>query len=501
MKLIHVLKISIVLLALVALGLIFVLTGPVTGFEQKIQTDFPRPGAVLLPEPKHREQLADAIFERSAAKRWSIQFMNALHLYVFGFIDTDRAISGSDQWLFYKPQFEVWDCDRHEILKKKLDRFSLLVDLVTASEIPLVFAHAPNKASIERDRLGGRTSRYLDCYFRFEQRFAAVVSGLSPRHFVDHYRVLAHAPGEKPTYLKFDTHWTREHGVKAMNQLFESWPGRLGIPLYEPKTKNAPAITGTLTKILLLEHEQLVPVPVPVKPSAEEIKSAILASNVLFIHDSFYGLILPYLARRSPNARFLLSGSDIGTQAQENLDQADIVVVEMVQRHFLDSVWADSRLGWGGIFAEWLLEEMAASTQQCNWDKATDLLSGRPDGRVTMKDVVITGENFRMKGSGKSRVLFQIPDDLAEGRVCLRLQLEVTDQSKLKLFFSPPGATGQWPGYTDALMVSKNLSNGNNILALVFPEAFRGRWIRLDPIDYDGKFNIHTLDTAPFGSF
>lgn len=498
MKLLQSLKIIIVFLALVTPGLIFVITGPVTGFEQKEQTVFPPYGLVLLPAPEYREQFADAIFERSAAKRWSVQFMNALHLYGFGFIDTGKAISGLDQWLFYKPQFEAWNCDRHAMLNKKLDRFSLLLDLVTASEIPLVFAHAPNKASIERDRLGGRTTRYLECYFRFEQQFTDAVSGMSPSHFVNHSGVLSHAPGEKPTYLKFDTHWTREHGVHAMNQLFKSRPGVLGIPLYESNTKNAPAITGTLSKILLLEHEELIPVPVPVNPDPEAIRSARLASNVLFIHDSFYGRILPYLIRRSPNARFLLSGSDIGVQARESLNMADIVVVEMVQRHFLESIWSRSRLGWGGTFAEWMLEEMAASTQRCNWEDARDLFPALPDARVSMKNVETTGKNLRMTGSIKSRVFFQVPNDLAAGRVCLSVQLEVAGSGKTNLYFSAPGGTEQQAGYSDALMVSKNLKSGENTLALVLPEAFRGKWVRLDPIDHEGEFTIHALNIAPY---
>jgi len=498
MKLIQVLKISIVLLALVAPGLIFVLTGPVTGFERKIQTDFPHPNSILLPELQYREQLADAIFERSAAKRWAIRFMNALYIHVFDFIETDTAISGSDQWIFYKPQLQAWDCNHHEVLQTKLDRFSFLVDLVSAAEIPLIFAHAPNKASVERDHLGGRAARYTDCYFRFEQRFTDVVSDINPSHFVDHSKVLNHAPGEQPTYLKFDTHWTWESGLKAMNQLFESRPGVLGIPLYQPEIKNEAVSMDILNAMLLQEQVEFIPVPVSVKPGIEELQSARLAPNVLFIHDSFYRRILQYFIDRSPNARFQLPRPGSGVDVRENLDWADIVVVEMVQRDFLDFVWSGSYLGWGSIFAEWLLEEITTSAQQCVWEEAKDLLAGLPDQRASMKNLVTTGKKLRMAGSGKSQVLFHLPSDLVPGKVCLRVQLEVAGPGKARLYFSAPEATAQQPGYSNALMVSKNLSSGKNTLALILPENFRGKWIRLDPIDHEGELTIHALDVTTF---
>ena len=498
MNFIQPLKILVVSLVLLTPGLWFVFTGPVPGFEQKQQTEFPRAASVFLPSPVYRVQMADAIFERSAARRFSIQTMNALHLYGFGFIDTAGAISGTGRWLFYKPQFRVWDCDRHQVLQRKLDRFTLINQLLTASDIPLVFALAPNKASIEREHLGGRTSRYLECYFKFEQQFTAATSNLNPRYFVDHSNVLSDLPAGQSAYLQFDTHWTQASAVDAMNQLFESRPGVLGIPLYDPETRSEQAYMDILNLMLLLEHEETMTVPVSVKPAVEEIEAAQLASNVLFIHDSFYGRILPYLRDRSPNAYFqqVLAGDDV--PVRKNLDRADVVVVEMIQRDFLDFIWSDSIFGWGSIFAEWMLDEMAVATRQCNWASAEDLLSDRSEGRTVMRNVQTPGEQLRMKGSQKSRILFRLPDDMAPGRVCLRLQLDALDSGAVKLYFSAPGANRKQPGYSGAMMVSKRVDRGRNTLALVLPEAFRGRWLRLDPIDHDGEFTIHTLDTTSF---
>jgi hypothetical protein len=498
MNLLNYFKTFIVFFVLIVPGLVFVFTGPIKGFEQKQQIDFPNTSSIWLPAPKYREQFADAIFERSAAKRWSIQFMNALHLYGFGFIDTKSAISGSDQWLFYKPQFQAWGCDHHQLLQEKLNRFSLLVDLVSASEAPLVFALAPNKASIERDYLGGRTARYLDCYFGFERKFADRVSGMSPLHVVDHSAVLRHPPEDEPTYLKYDTHWSRASGLKALNQLFESWPGVLGIPLYDPETKEMPSIMGILNKILLLEHEEQIEAPVPVKPVSEELQAASLAPNVLILHDSFYYMITQYLVARSPNARLYHLGTGIGNDAREKLTQADIVVAEIAQRHFLDTVWSSRKLGWGGTFAEWLLEELAASSQQCHWEGAKDLLTDEVNQRAIMQNVAIRTELLSMKGSKNSRVLFQIPNDLTSGRVCLRIILDIANSGKAKLFFSENDTTQQQAAYSEALMIAKNLTKGQNILALVLPDSYRGKWIRLDPIDYDGEFTIKSLEVASF---
>ena len=488
MNILQPLKIFIVSLALVAPGLVFVFTGPVPGFEQKEQTVFPNTTSVLLPAPESRSQLADAIFERSAAKRFAIQSMNALHLYGFGFIETAGVISGSDGWLFYKPQFFAWACNRHDDLQMKLDRFIFLNELVVAAEIPLVFALAPNKASIEREYLGGRSSRYLDCYLKFEQKLTSAVSGLDHRYFVDHSQVLRHPPEEQPAYLQFDTHWTQESALLAMNQLFESRPGILGIPLYQAETRKEQASMDILNLMLLLEREELVTVPVSVKPGPEEIKTAQLASNALFIHDSFYGRILEYISDRSPNTRFQLPLPGKDVPVRENLESADIVVVEMIQRDFLDFLWSDSFFGWGSIFAEWLLDEMAVAARQCNWGVGRDLLA----------DQGTTIRNLRMKGSKRTRVLFQVPDDVASGRVCVRLQVEASGAGGVKMYFSAPGGSRNQPGYSGSLMVSKNIQTGSNTLALVLPEDFRGKWVRLDSMDHNGGFKIQKLEITSF---
>lgn len=495
MKLVQTLKILIVSLTLIAPGLVFVLTGPVPGFEQKTQTEFPGIASVALPAPEYRRQLSDAIFERSAAKRFAIQFMNALQLYGLGYIDNAGVISGTGRWLFYKPQFLAWDCRRHDDLRRKLDRFTLIHDLVAAAEIPLVFAVAPNKASIEREHMGGRTARYMDCYFEFEQQFTAAMSRFSSNHIVDHSEVLSHLPGERPTYLKFDTHWKQDSAVEAMNQLFESRPGVLGIPLYEPGIVYEQAHMDILNLMLLLEDKSFMPVPVSITPSEEEIKAAQLASNVLFIHDSFYGRILRYLEDRSPNARFLLPLASDGLQVREGLDNADVVVVELIQRDFLDFIWSDSIFGWGSNFAGWLLGEMGKAAQQCNWTVSENPLSS---GQVTIRNVGVQEDSQGMSGSRKSRVLFQIPNGMTEGRVCLRLQIETAKPGALKLYFSAPGASKKRPGYTGARMVSKTMEKGANTLALVLPESFRGQWIRIDPLDHDGEFAIHKLEFTSF---
>lgn len=500
MKLFQYLKILVVISALLAPGLIFVISGPAASFEQKKQANFPTPVSVLLPAPKSREQLADAIFERSKAKRWSIQLVNKFQLNVLGFVDTPKVISGSGQWLFFKPPFEAWECSNHQNLQERLERFSFLMDLITASEIPLVFALAPNKASIESENLGGRAHRYQDCYLKFEQYFTDAVSGISGLHFVDHSKVLRHAPGGPHTYLEYDTHWKRESGLKALNQLFESRAGILGIPLYRTTSKQEPAPMDILNTMLLLNRNETVSVPVSRKPSAKELRSARLAPNVLFIHDSFYNRIRNYIVDRSPHARLHNYREGMGEAIRPKLGMADVVVVETVQRDLLSRVWGDTYFGWGGTFAEWLLDEMGQASEQCDWEHEKSLWTDRPEKRIEFANVAATGKKTRMKGTGKTHLQFRVPPKLPTGRVCLRVELEVFEPGKLNLFFSAPGATKRQPGFSDALMVSKNLKKGRNKLALVLPETFRNRRIRLEPIEHAGEFTVHAVDFASFNS-
>jgi hypothetical protein len=480
MNFIQNLKIVSVLLVLLTPALMFVVIGPITGFEQKTQTDYPTTASVFVPSPEGREQLADAIFERSVSKRQSIQFINALHLYAFGFIDTERAITGSEQWLFYKPQFEAWGCDRHKELEKKLQRFKFIVDLISAAEVPLIFAHAPNKASIERGYLGGRTERYLDCYLAFEEQFTGLVSALPASHFVDHAKVLQHDQGQLPSYFKFDTHWTQAGGLRAMNQLFESRSGTLGVPLYTSETRNELAKTGTLSGILLLEQTQFIPAPISKRLDAADPQMARLATRVLIIHDSFYEQVLRYFADRSPNAQFLHSRSEIKESALEELEKAEVVVVEMIQRHFLDSVWARSRLGWGGTFAEWMLAEMAAAAESCNWSGAGFALNS-----------VAGSDDQYAPGNTK---LVQLPNDLTADRLCFRLELRAANVGEVNLYFSTADSSSDSPEFSDAMMVTKTLKTGLNSLALVLPETYRGKWIKLEPDKMKTGLTIQHLE-------
>jgi hypothetical protein len=480
MSLIQISKTVIVFMALLAPGFTFLITGPVDSFEQTKQVDFPSLRSVLLPAPESREQLADAIFQRSAAKRWAIQFINATNLYVLGYAETKQVVSGSDEWLFYKPLFQLWGCENHENLQLKLDRFSFLMELITSADIPLIFAHVPNKATIEREFLYGRSARYRDCYFKFEERFAEAVFGLSTHHFVDHTKVLTHEPEGPHSYLQYDTHWTQEYGLHALNQLFESRPGILGVPLYNPKLDDAPEHMGILDNLLLLSKDRTIPTPVSSKLTQKEARSANLASNVLYIHDSFYNRVRKYLLDRSPNAILQHSRGGLDQEVRLKLEQADIVVVQIVQRLFLDYIWKESAFGWGGVFAEWLLDEMTIASRQCDWSKSSDQLDIPYDSDLTT-----------------SQLILRVPENTGPGRVCLRLQLEVDSPGYARLFFSAPEATKARPMYSSARMVSKNLIRGENVLGLILPESYKGRWIRLEPVDKDNEFTIKKLKFSP----
>ena len=51
--------------------------------------------------------------------------------------------------------------------------------------------------------------------------------------------------------------------------------------------------------------------------------------------------------------------------------------------------------------------------------------------------------------------------------------------------------------YSSARMVSKNLIRGENVLGLILPESYKGRWIRLEPVDKDNEFTIKKLKFSP----
>ncbi|AQA20013.1 hypothetical protein BST95_18945 [Halioglobus japonicus] len=145
-------------------------------------------------------------------------------------------------------------------------------------------------------------------------------------------------------YLMWDTHWTEAAGFDAMNQLFEARPGEIGIPQRAVATERIPQ-QADLAAMLALDASHLPAIEAPQPEPIKEAQQMPVAP--LFLHDSFYERIMPYLVSRAPSASFERMQQYRLQTARETLDAASLVVFSAVQRNYPRYVWSREVLGWG----------------------------------------------------------------------------------------------------------------------------------------------------------
>ncbi|KZX59262.1 hypothetical protein A3709_15240 [Halioglobus sp. HI00S01] len=449
-------KIIIVALALLTPALSLLVFGLGEGFENRTRTEIPPVAELLKPDPAARASFAKALFETATVKQEAINVVSKAQLQLAEQIETPTVVSGEDGWLFFKPGLNLWHCSAHPGLKSRLDRVAFLFDLVSAAELPLVFAIAPNKASIERDKFGGRAEAYKQCYDVILSRFESISSAADSAHVVDHSAPMrAIVAAGRPAYLMWDTHWTEAAGFDAMNQLFEARPGEIGIPQRAVATERIPQ-QADLAAMLALDASHLPAIEAPQPEPIREAQQMPVAP--LFLHDSFYERIMPYLVSRAPSASFERMQQYRLQTARETLDAASLVVFSAVQRNYPRYVWSREVLGWGGAIGDWILAGMNRASQSCQWGDTVKVVARRDP---------------RSPGG----LLFSIPRVFQSGAFCLRVRTSLPRPVRAMLQVS----SSEWgmPEFSTGRMIETHFAQGNDVLGLIVPAGYGAEQYRL----------------------
>lgn len=463
---------------------LFLFYGAVDDFGRR-STDFPTVAEALAPAPEARQRISDAIFDRSLARLLAIRLRNRAELGMFGSFENDRVVSGEEGWLFYKNQFNAWDCRRHKRLQLGIERLTLLVDMAEAGGLPVLFVSVPNKATAVPELTQGRAEKFMPCYLRFSETYGQALVKLAGSHLVNHRELLDGWDRSQPSYLKLDTHWTEEFGALALNQLFEQQPV-VGSVLHNFETMSRWRV-GDLSNMLQLGWGEMEPVV-----SSSKVADA-AALNILFLQDSFYNRLMSYINDRSPGVeiRHIKTLGSLG----RSLRKADFVVVSSVEREILDRVLSRDGLGWGGTFGNWFLQQSAMSAADCHWDQSLDLLHDQDSVAIELRNLRAIKAGLWRSSGQRSQVTIR-PFKYADGKaICLRIELESSIASRLTLSLSDPGIQSDWFG--EGRRIAIDIKPGINQVAVVLPAGAGGRAMRLELIQGEGDFRVRRFELAP----
>ena len=129
-----------------------------------------------------------------------------------------------------------------------------------------------------------------------------------------------------------------------------------------------------------------------------------------------------------------------------------------------------------------MLAKMATSSENCNWSGA----------RVAISLIAGSGAQNEVENAK----LVQLPIDLTADRLCLRFELKAANEGEVRLYFSAADSSPDAPEFSEAMMVAKKLKAGRNSLALVLPETYQGKWIKLGSDKKNTGLTIQRLEFA-----
>jgi len=479
-------------LLLIAPAVVWLVGGPVAPFEARRQAPPPTALAAVGPDPAGREQLSDALLERSAVKREAIRLRNRVLWRVFGFADTDVVVSGAAGWLFYKPQFERWACERAERLDQGFERLLLLADLAAAAEIDFTAVIAPNKASVQPNAMGGRAALYTECYYERERVLRALAEAAPQGRIIDHARLFNFWTGDREPYRRLDSHWEPDAGTLGLNQLIAEAPFEIGAPApTEPLTEVQEEADLANRLLLFTEPERVFYTPLETRS-----RPAGGPRRVTFLHDSFYARISDQADTFLPASSRLDLRYATPDQVQAELSDADAVIYQRVERHLADTLLDRRRFDWGSPFGDWMFAQVETRAQQrCDWSRALDLMSPQNAPRIRKMGMTIAPGGFATSDAGNPRLHISPPEAWRGAPICLRVRIETEEPESTWLFFS--GAFLR-EGYTGGRSIRWPTTRGET--TLIMPDRDPSRPFRFDPVRNARSFRFERLEIAPISA-
>lgn len=347
----------------------FLLAGVAAPYEGRSQTEFPAATEVARPDPVAREQLADALLERSTIRQWALGARARLLLTTLGYVDEPEVVSGADGYLFLRSSLEAWRCEQHARLTSQIERFIAIVELADAADAPIRFVIHPNKASVMPEMLQGRAGIYRRCYVTLQRQLESRLGELNSPRVLYQKHLLGDRHSGTETFLRTDTHWNSFGSMVAFQELLASLAVRTNVQAaglqqeLETDLRRMAQLPGTETDA----RYRLTGVPRP-------------AAEMLILHDSFFQGLADPVRNRVPGATLW----PWTRSSSVPLTDESTLVVSTAERFLLGRVSRASGFGWGSPVADWLFDRSAAAAADCSWQAPDGVLH---DGRFTFVDM------------------------------------------------------------------------------------------------------------------
>jgi hypothetical protein len=486
-KFLKIVQVLVFLTVLATPILLFVVIGPVDAFENREQTSFPSAWGILAPNAEGRKQLADAILERSSAKRLAIATRNRWLRNSLGFVDENRVVSGAAGWLFYRPSLDIWGCARHEELSSGLDHLVTVVEIADAASAPITFAVAPNKASVMHEVLTGRASTRAKCYLEFERTFRNRISQIASPRLVDHYDVLRDSADMGQTYFRTDTHWNSLGWARAVVQLSNATRLAAGRSVSVSFAVEEVAFDTDLNAMILSDE--------PENDARHEVVidgEHQTFPHLTIIHDSFYGRAMSALRIVFPEADYVrfrrLESLELEPESQ--------LIVQSVERNLLNMFNSPKSLGWGSVVGDWLLGQSARAAEGCAWSSGIDLLA-EDERRFQTSGHLVKDAGGLTTSTGSEIIEISVPADWEGGKICLRVTVDSPEASPLQVQLPiDPHSRAEASRYSSGASILVFPQDDRSSVSVVLPGRLAGENFRVIPSGVAGSI-VRRLQIAP----
>ena len=424
--------------------------------------------ALVASSDGYRRDTMARILTFSPVGMASVFFKSYLDYRVFGFINSSKVISGRGDWLFFKSQFRDGKCRDPKDTARALHRTVAMQDLAAGIGIDLRFSVSPDKSVVYPDQLGARAGAFAGCKQESAYRWRVLARTINPE-LIDHYQAIAPYSRDQDLYFHTDTHWNPLGISYAMRQLAMAYVGRQPPPPTKGHLKHASRSTDLMRLLRIddVENFQLLKGywRGPFREAFEE-----KLSGTMIIHDSFYN------AARLPLK--IMFGDYIGLNLNKKIKEGvwkklpRRILVNSVERGFFGRV-LKSRFSWNSALGRAVVAHNMKAAAAC---------TGAPLDDVRLSRITETATGLLAKKN--SQILFRLPEG---GKPCFRISYKTDSKSPAQLFLPVRGNSGD--GFEPGMSIDFTDVGSNRALAIVLPESYAGRTVRLDPIINPGKIS------------
>ena len=464
--------------------ILFLTMGVPSLYERRAFAEFPVLSGILEHDPNARNQLTTALSERSFLRKWSIVASNGIDRFIFGFVDTDQVVSGLNGVWFYKRSFEIFSCENQDYITPSLRRLRLTGALLEGANSNILFSLSPNKATMRFEEVGGRAASYSDCYYETSRRLNISASSLLGHRYINHRdSVEINSMRFGNSYFDFDTHWENSAAMPVLTDLYTAFDGIRPIEFMDTSLQVRQSTGGDLAFMTLLPTTEQTYFPNPTDFEAQLQRVGPRDENVIFIHDSFYNRIHSWLASVFINSEFYpiatvgglfnnRSSSDF-REFQNKIENADWVIINLVERNFISSV-ANGFLSLNSPIGDLIIKQNSQQAlSECGNDSEHSLLSS-----VEVRNATQALSNDYNTHADPQIIahLQQDPIVNPSANVCISIDLKVTSTDRYQLFIPVDNERA-----SEAASFRQYPEEGNVSIRLIIPYSELGQYIRLDP--------------------